>query len=356
MSWSRGLVEARRRHALASDKRAGSWARGRARTAQREFIRENWQWLSIFAIVVVGIALLSGFLMPSAFMKGLVVGAAMAATPMAVWVLAMQITGSAPIMMGDQAEQWTAQELRRLSRRGWRLVNHFVLGADDIDHVLIGPDGAFVFETKWSGSPWQSGFGVARQRNACAQAHANARRLQLWQPFRSRGVPVRAVVVLWGRGVSQWPEQDRVKTIEQVTVVVGPALAAWLEVQEREGCSLTGSQVDEVWKALEDQVTRRDSLDAIRHPMPTSLIDWLARSGVAVASAAGAVLVVGRLLSSTNSTATAIAMAAALTLPAIVAIRVKRLPALIWAARAWVTVMVSLCVALAVADGVYRLM
>ena len=30
-------------------------------------------------------------------------------------------------MMGDRGEQFTASELRRLTRRGWRVINHIAL-------------------------------------------------------------------------------------------------------------------------------------------------------------------------------------------------------------------------------------
>jgi hypothetical protein len=71
----------------------------------------------------------------------------------------MRLTGTASTMMGDTAEQWTAQELRPLSKDGWRLINHFGLTSDDIDHLLIGPGGVFVLETKWSSTDWQSAAG-----------------------------------------------------------------------------------------------------------------------------------------------------------------------------------------------------
>jgi hypothetical protein len=139
VSWIRTVIEGQRRRALAGDARAGTWARGQARTAQREFLLEHWWLFALFLLAVLAVAIGCGRLMPNEFMKGLVLGAALVAGPGAVWVIAVQVTGSAPVMMGDQAEQWTAQELRKLSRRDWRLVNHFALASDDIDHVLIGP-------------------------------------------------------------------------------------------------------------------------------------------------------------------------------------------------------------------------
>lgn len=62
------------------------------------------------------------------------------------------LSGTAPFM-GELAEQWTAQELRPLSKHGWRLVN-FALSYGDQDHVLVGPGGVVLLETKWNGTPW----------------------------------------------------------------------------------------------------------------------------------------------------------------------------------------------------------
>ena len=87
-------------------------------------------------------------------MRGLIVGLGVAGTAGALWLWIVEATGTAPTMMGDLGEQWTAQELRRLRRSGWQVVNHVTLTAPDIDHVLVGPGGMFAIETKWSATPW----------------------------------------------------------------------------------------------------------------------------------------------------------------------------------------------------------
>jgi len=84
-----------------------------------------------------------------AFCAGLVVAGDLGAV--AFWVA--QATGTASTMMGDLAEQWTASELRKLRRRGWRVLNHVMLKQRDIDHVLIGPGGVYAVETKWGPDP-----------------------------------------------------------------------------------------------------------------------------------------------------------------------------------------------------------
>lgn len=113
----------------------------------------------------------------------------------ALWFLTVQATGTAPTMAGDAAEQWTAQELRRLRRQGWMLVHRLVLREhEDIDHVLIGPGGCYAIETKWTATAWQLNPPEDRVSQAATQASRNAKRLRLWQPLKSIGIAAHPVV------------------------------------------------------------------------------------------------------------------------------------------------------------------
>src|SRR5947209_8124160 len=47
-----GVQSRLRERALASDRRAGSWARGEARRRQWKFVRENWRPLIVLALVL----------------------------------------------------------------------------------------------------------------------------------------------------------------------------------------------------------------------------------------------------------------------------------------------------------------
>jgi hypothetical protein len=52
---------------------------------------------------------------------------------------------------GAEAEQRTAKALRPLTRSGWFAVHDVPCRLGNMDHVLIGPAGVFVLETKWFG-------------------------------------------------------------------------------------------------------------------------------------------------------------------------------------------------------------
>lgn len=243
---------------------------------------------------MIALLVLTGFtswMMPTSFLQGLVAGGFLVGGIGALWTLTVQVTGTAPVMMGDTAESWTAMELRRLQSQGWRIINHFVLAKDDLDHVAIGPGGAFVVETKWSGSPWDSHFGRSRVQAAVAQAKANARSLGLWHPMKSLGIPVQPVVVLWGGGAKR---EEGIARVDGVLVITGNALRIW--VNRLGGEVLTEDQVADAWKALEAQVARRDPLDSATNPVPTSVATLLARAAGTVAGAVLGVVVVGRLV------------------------------------------------------------
>jgi hypothetical protein len=117
--------------------------------------------LSVLVVLVIA-SLVS---MPTDLLKGMVLGAAFVAGPAALWALTVQATGTAPVMMGDQAEQWTASELRKLGRRGWRLVNHVALVETTSTTCSSGPEG----RTPWRpngarhlGTPSTGGMGFGR--------------------------------------------------------------------------------------------------------------------------------------------------------------------------------------------------
>jgi len=70
-------------------------------------------------------------------------------------------SGAASLAMGEAGETRTAEELRRLHRRGWRVINRVVLGWGDIDHVALGP-GRVVIETKWAADSWSGDDSASR--------------------------------------------------------------------------------------------------------------------------------------------------------------------------------------------------
>jgi hypothetical protein len=312
-------------------------------------LRKNWRpyaavFLGLFVLTIIVAAL-----MPTSFLKGFVVGAMLVGGASAVWSWTVQATGTAPTMMGDVAEQWTAAELRKLRAQGWRIVNHFVLATDDIDHVLIGPGGLYIVETKWSASRWGSDFGQSRLESAIGQATANARRIHLWQPVKSLQVPVHAVVVLWGGAAEDLLDDEPVQHAGGVTIVTGRALSSWIRGLPTTG--LREDQVEGVWHALDQQVTRRDPLDQATRPVPASVEEMLIRCAIAVGFGVAGVLCFGQLVRFTHSTAIVFAVGVALLVPGIVLARAGSLKLAAWG---WTTGLGLPMAALAIAQLIYQ--
>ena len=281
------VIKALRARALASDARAGSWSRNKARREQHRFLRQNWMRLLAVGLVMLTSVLVVVILMPTAFTRGLALGGGLASTGGAVAFWVLQITGTAPAMMGGQGEQWTASELRPLQRRGWRVVHHVSLRTWDIDHVLIGPGGAFAIETKWSAQPWVLEPAEERVLKASRQAAGNARDLRLWDSFRKAGIDVQPVVMLWGPGLRSRGALEAVVPLDDAVVVSGPFAARWRD--NLPAGVLTDEQIDAGWWALEKQVRLRDDLDLEAAPKS---VGQLATATIAtvIAAAAGVVL------------------------------------------------------------------
>jgi hypothetical protein len=282
-----------RRRELAGGGRAGVFSRAKARQAQLQYVRANWRMLSTIAAAGIALFGATSALTPSVFGSGFILGAGLAGVAglIAHWVT--QVTGTAPQMMGDLAEQWTASELRRLRRLGWRVVNHFSLRPGDIDHVLIGPGGAFAVETKWSAYPWTVDPHEPRLVRAMKQAEDNARDLSMWSGFRAAGISdVEPVVILWGAGTSLIPPISR---FGRVAVVAGPSAGQWRA--ELTGDQLSHIQIETAWRALDRQLGVRDPRDKALTSLPPSMIG-LAMTGLfTLIAAALALLVAAELFS-----------------------------------------------------------
>lgn len=321
------LTKHLRARALSSDARAGSWSRNKARRAQREFVRAKWRQL-LLGVTVMLLTVMIGFaLMPTAFSRGLFLGAGLAATVGAFAYLILQVTGTAPAIMGGQGEQWTGSELRPLQRCGWRVVHHVALRSWDIDHVLIGPGGAFAIETKWSAQPWVLAPAESRVQRAASQAAGNARDLRLWTHFRKAGIDVKPVVMLWGPAAGP-DELEGPMDVQGTLVMRGSQAGTW-----RAGLVsgvLSSEQVEAGWLALDEHVRRRDEHDQEDvllsvEQIFSRTVSTLIAGGAGVVLAASALRTVGSLWAWVPLCAAAALLAQPLRRYAI-----TRLPALAW--------------------------
>jgi hypothetical protein len=111
---------------------------------------------------------------------------------------------------GAQGERATAKALRRLARGGWTLINDIDTGRGNLDHVLIGPAGVFLLESKSLSGVLRVKRGVLFVRWREDPDHGyDDRRITKVVAARARGLErqlgahgfrtsVQPVVVLWG--------------------------------------------------------------------------------------------------------------------------------------------------------------
>ena len=250
--------------------RAGERVAGEARRKQYAFARRHWRWLATMAMLCLlpnGVSLLFG----SDFSQGLLLGLTLAlAVGVPAWSVVM-LTGTAPTMMGGEAERWTAEELQALEAHGCRIVHHAALRPGDMDHMVVGPIGVFVVETKWRSGSWSD----LGEMGARRQVSASTSALRLMT--KRFGVErVAAVVVVWGPASKDLPAPDlgRLPVDGSAVVIPGLHLRRWM-------LSLPGGQLlpDQI-RAVHDEVVaharRRDAHDG---ELPPSVTSWFWSAG-----------------------------------------------------------------------------
>ena len=290
----------RRERQLASDRRAGWTARKSIRERHRQTFKTQWQPLSILASALLALFGVAAVFANGPLQRGVIVGAGVTLTACTVAALVVLTSGSAPLMMGELAEQWTAQELRPLRDHGWKLVNHFGLGHGDQDHVVVGPGGIVLVETKWGGTPWDVDGNDMYFRRALEQTRRNARQLALWHGVAKHGRPeVEGVLVIWGPAGRQLRDNDVRRHDSGIVVMSGEQLRDWMLGRGRD--RLSSPQVAGVVDEIDRHLVRRDERERVTHPMPRSLAEMVQATAVGLVLASACFLLAGWLLRITQS-------------------------------------------------------
>ncbi|MCW2572213.1 MAG: hypothetical protein JWO88_2271 [Frankiales bacterium] len=264
----------RREKELASDRRAGWTARTSIRERHRQTVRAHWRLLAVLAAALLVVFGVAGVFANGPLQRGIIVGTGVTLTACTVAALVVLTSGSAPLMMGELAEQWTAQELRPLREHGWKLVNHFGLGSGDHDHVVVGPGGVVLVETKWGGTPWDIDARDAFFRRALEQTAHNAKQLARWHGVAQHGRPdVEAVLVVWGPAARNLRDHPVRRHESGVVVMSGDRLRDWMHSRGRD--RLSTSQVEGIIGEIDRHLVRRDERERVSRPMPRSLAEMV---------------------------------------------------------------------------------
>lgn len=234
-----------------------------------DFMRRAWWMLLIWPIIVCLLA--PAVLLAPSWIRGYAFGALAASGLWGSAYLVATMSGSSPPLLGQLAEQWTAGELRRLRKRGWRLLNQVHFRPWDIDHVVLGPGGAIVVETKFSSDGWRSSSYTDKViSDACARVRTDALDLSL---FLGKSIlpstMVRPLVVLWGRADLVEIDRDR----DGVRILSGHLLRDWLDTIPDAGLDVKDTSL--LYDKLTRHVTTRDRQDADRVSNPARPLSTL---------------------------------------------------------------------------------
>src|SRR4051794_31122357 len=113
---------------------------------------------------------------------------------------------------GAEGEKATAKAMRRLARDGWTLIHDVDTGRGNLDHIVVGPGGVFLLESKNLSGTLRVEYGVLSVRwredpndgydNRQLTPRMRARAAELSAVLRARGLAriwVQPIVVLWGK-------------------------------------------------------------------------------------------------------------------------------------------------------------
>jgi hypothetical protein len=257
---------------LSSRERVGRFARNQVWERVTNFMRGSW------AILLGALVLPSLVTLPIVFFihgsdRWIIVGAAGISGPWTVALITILLSGIADPIMGLDAEGSTADVLRRLKRRGWKLANGIkVKGKEDIDHLVVGPIGVLVVESKWSRHRWpidggNPPFMSEQLDNTVEQVLRNSKYAKIQFADVLGDIPVQSVCVLWSAEDSSmdppWIER------QGAVVVRGPELGNWLRSLKSEG--VDDVVLNRIWNKIDRQATIRDNDDLKKTgpPRPT---------------------------------------------------------------------------------------
>ena len=246
------------------------WVRAEAARREFAFLRRAWPRLTVLVLVAAVFITGLSLLVHDDFLRGLVVGVLSTTVVALIAVLTLEVSGTAATRMGGTAEQWTASELRPLRRSGWRLINHYLLGVE-VDHLLIGPAGVIVVETKWSRTRWHLDIPDRFTADAVTQVNRAAQQVALWDVVKKAGCPVRPVLFLWSSEPGDSAIGSQLVFRDGVTILQGRrSAAAWRQRVEQAAPHLTSAAVEALAAAAVDKLAQRDRHEAARQPPPPS--------------------------------------------------------------------------------------
>ena len=217
-------------------RRAGEGGREQFRKMRRNTLRRNWRDVGILAALVIASAAASVALSGLPQLVGAFVLGMSLMLAVMIWIIGGDVW-SLPPAWGAIGEKQSGDVLEGLDSAWW--VEHDIPhGYGNYDHIVVGPPGVFLLDTKRlsrtahvrkdelrAGGMRYSGTGFRRAAVTLAEALGSTLGTRPW---------VQSVVVVWGTLGHETCEEDR------VVYVQGENLVGWLQSQpvraQRERC------------------------------------------------------------------------------------------------------------------------
>lgn len=141
---------------------------------------------------------------------------------------------------GAFGEEETAKQLRVLEKEGWVVLHDLANGSANFDQVVIGPNGVFCLNSKWSAYRLESGADgriVARHKyddDLYQDIHGKVRRAKAEAAALSDRIAQRCGTKLWVQPVIVWwgDVENGGRGVDGVGVVQGKRLAERLRAQK----------------------------------------------------------------------------------------------------------------------------
>jgi hypothetical protein len=179
-----------------------------------------------------------------------------------VLYIAIVFTGASTYLTGAFAERWTKKEFLMLGPTWHFFFNvPFSVGRGDsswivdVDLIAVGPYGVLVVETKFSSAPIDLGDAALEKRtnDAKVQVEDNSGRVRALLQQVAPGVPIRPVIVFWGRLVKppRTPVRRVIGRSEDVRIMHGGDAKEW-RPKLTEKVVITDETMDRVAERIAD--------------------------------------------------------------------------------------------------------
>jgi Nuclease-related domain len=216
---------------------AGQFPQSRIRQRRKAFFRQHW-WRVLLVgfflgVIVVGVALV----LPHWSVPGWAVVLLMVLA--AASIAQSQIDGTYYLVAARDTERWTSKDLRRLLGRSWHVVDGIHFWHGDVDHLVVGPTGVYLVETKHTDP--ELDLNSRRGRKFVASwAEAVRRRTRSTRLLlKSHGVDIEPLIVIWGGQVTGTPSScDGMRILHRSDLP--EEVATWKQRKSM----LTSTQVD----------------------------------------------------------------------------------------------------------------